>query len=254
MPIAMLASQQKLSSVPALCASMRSRRNSLSISGNCFAFNCPNISCAGPDTFLCAFRGAPLPSIAQWISGLFGNVDLAPSDITAALVLAAAAQRRRRKNRIKKALNPIMQAASNAATSTTTDQVSDLDTASMDEREWLLTVLACCSHACFSMWLAVGSTCMLFASLVFNISCILAFCGCVCRHSAAHNASSNLALHFVLLMQWPWFSGRPCLPPHAMFYNLPHVICSTVMHDWCLTALLEACKCCQAMSCSTHSY
>lgn len=79
-------------------------------------------------------RGAPLPSIAQWISGLFGNVDLAPSDITAALVLAAAAQRRRRKNRIKKALNPIMKAASNAATSTTTDQVSDLDTASVDER------------------------------------------------------------------------------------------------------------------------
>lgn len=117
----------------------------------CIALNCSKISFAGSDTFLCVFRGAPLPSIAQWISGLFGNVDLAPSDITAALVLAAAAQRRRRKNRIKKALNPIMKAASNAATSTTTDQVSDLDIASVDEREWLLAIPACCLHACFSM-------------------------------------------------------------------------------------------------------
>lgn len=74
-------------------------------------------------------RGAALPSIAQWISGLFGSVDLAPSDITAALVLAAAAQRRRRKQRIKKALNPILKAASNAATS---DDTSDIDTESMD--------------------------------------------------------------------------------------------------------------------------
>jgi len=173
----------------------------LPISGSCFAFSCPNISLAGTDTFLCAFRGAPLPSIAQWISGLFGNVDLAPSDITAALVLAAAAQRRRRKNRIKKALNPIMKAASNAATSNTTDQVSDLDTASVDEREWLLAVPACCLHACFSVWLAVGSTRMLFAFLVSNMGRVLAFCGCICHHSAAHNASSNPILHFVLPMQ-----------------------------------------------------
>ncbi len=169
----------------------------------CIALNCPDIRLAGSDTFLCAFRGAPLPSIAQWISGLFGNVDLAPSDITAALVLAAAAQRRRRKNRIKKALNPIMKAASNAATSTTTDQVSDLDTASVDEREWLLAVLACCLHACFSVWLAVGSTRMLFAFLVSNMGCVLAFCGCICHHSAAHNSSSDLVLHFLLLMQQP---------------------------------------------------
>ena len=73
-----------------------------------------------------------MPSIAQWISGLFGSVDLAPSDITAAMVLAAAAQRRRRKNRIKKALNPVIKAASNAATSTTTDDVSDIETDSVD--------------------------------------------------------------------------------------------------------------------------
>ncbi len=158
----------------------------------CIALDCPDIRLAGPDTFLCAFRGAPLPSIAQWISGLFGNVDLAPSDITAALVLAAAAQRRRRKNRIKKALNPIMKAASNAATSTTTDQVSDLDTASVDGGEWLLAVPACCLHACFSMGLAVGSTRMLFASLVFSMGRLLAFCGCICRQGAAHNASSHL--------------------------------------------------------------
>ena len=164
----------------------------------CIAFNCPNTNLANPDTFLWAFRGAPLPSIAQWISGLFGNVDLAPSDITAALVLAAAAQRRRRKNRIKKALNPIMKAASNAATSNTTDQVSDLDTASVDEREWLLAVPACCLHACFPVWLAVGST---FAFMVSYIGCVLGFRGCICSHSAAHNASSNPVLHFVLPIQ-----------------------------------------------------
>lgn len=79
-------------------------------------------------------RGAPLPSIAQWISGLFGSVDLAPSDITAALVLAAAAQRRRRRNRIKRALNPIIKAASNAATSQTSDQMSET-TGSVDDRK-----------------------------------------------------------------------------------------------------------------------
>ena len=83
---------------------------------------------------VCVCRGAPLPSIAQWISGLFGSVDLAPSDITAALVLAAAAQRRRRKNRIKRALNPIIKAASNAATSQTSDQMSET-TGSVDDRK-----------------------------------------------------------------------------------------------------------------------
>lgn len=95
-----------------------------------------------PDTRLALLnqhvcRGAALPSIAQWISGLFGSVDLAPSDITAALVLAAAAQRRRRKNRIKKALNPILKAASNAATSATSDEPSDIDTESTDDSEFV---------------------------------------------------------------------------------------------------------------------
>ena len=65
---------------------------------------------------------------------MFGSVDLAPSDITAALVLAAAAQRRRRKNRIKKALNPHIKAASNAATSQTSDDLSE-ETASVDDSE-----------------------------------------------------------------------------------------------------------------------
>ena len=90
-------------------------------------------------TVSCLDRGAPLPSIAQWISGLFGSVDLAPSDITAALVLAAAAQRRRRRNRIKRALNPIIKAASNAPSYQTSDHLSET-TASADDRE--------CVHAC----------------------------------------------------------------------------------------------------------
>ena len=91
-----------------------------------------------------ACRGAPLPSIAQWVSGLFGSVDLAPSDITAALVLAAAAQRRRRKNRIKKALNPIIKAASERATSTTSDEASEVDTESLDSSK-----LLCCAYGSF---------------------------------------------------------------------------------------------------------
>lgn len=39
-----------------------------------------------------ARRTAPLTSVAQWLSGLFGNADLTPSDLVAALVLCAAAQ------------------------------------------------------------------------------------------------------------------------------------------------------------------
>jgi len=181
----------------------------LPISGSCFAFSCPNISLAGTDTFLCAFRGAPLPSIAQWISGLFGNVDLAPSDITAALVLAAAAQRRRRKNRIKKALNPIMKAASNAATSNTTDQVSDLDTASVDEREWLLAVLACCLHSWFPIWavfwLSVAASVIIVPHTMQAVIQYFTLC-CQCS-----DRDSIL-------------SGRPCLPPHAKLNSFPHVI------------------------------
>ncbi|KAK9811146.1 hypothetical protein WJX73_006499 [Symbiochloris irregularis] len=47
---------------------------------------------------------APLPGIAQLVAGLFENIDMSPSDITAALILAAASQQQRRKMRIRRAL------------------------------------------------------------------------------------------------------------------------------------------------------
>ena len=50
-------------------------------------------------------RSAPLTSVAQWMSGLFGHADLTPSDLVAALVLTAAAQQQRRRLRIKSALD-----------------------------------------------------------------------------------------------------------------------------------------------------
>lgn len=49
----------------------------------------------------CLHREAPLPGIAQMIASLFENIDLSPSDITAAIILAAAAQQQTRKMRIK---------------------------------------------------------------------------------------------------------------------------------------------------------
>ncbi len=42
------------------------------------------------EVLLC--RSAPLTSVAQMLSGLFGNADLTPSDLIAALVLCTAAQ------------------------------------------------------------------------------------------------------------------------------------------------------------------
>lgn len=51
-----------------------------------------------------ACRSAPLTSVAQWMSGLFGHADLTPSDLVAALVLTAAAQQQRRRLQIKNAL------------------------------------------------------------------------------------------------------------------------------------------------------
>ena len=50
-------------------------------------------------------RSAPLTSVAQWMSGLFGHADLTPSDLVAALVLTAAAQQQRRRLHIKSALD-----------------------------------------------------------------------------------------------------------------------------------------------------
>lgn len=73
---------------------------------------------------------APLPGIAQLVSGLFENVDLSPSDITAALVLAAASQQQRRKMRIRRALFKAAEQRSRAgdsdAASEVTSEESDL--------------------------------------------------------------------------------------------------------------------------------
>ena len=65
-----------------------------------------------------------------------GGIDLAPSDITCALVLAAAAQQRRRRMRIKRALEPVLERATTDLSSTVskssrsvrpTDMDSDID-------------------------------------------------------------------------------------------------------------------------------
>ena len=57
------------------------------------------------DSLLGHGRSAPLTSVAQWMSGLFGHADLTPSDLVAALVLTAAAQQQRRRLHIKSALD-----------------------------------------------------------------------------------------------------------------------------------------------------
>ncbi len=49
-------------------------------------------------------RSTPLSSIAQWLATLFGDADLTPSDLSAAIVLTMAAQHRRRRLRIRRAL------------------------------------------------------------------------------------------------------------------------------------------------------
>ena len=71
-----------------------------------------------------ACRGAPLPSIAKWMSVLFGNVDLSPSDLTEAVVLTAASQSLRRKMRIKKALAPVIAKAGSVVSAATSDTES----------------------------------------------------------------------------------------------------------------------------------
>ncbi|KAK9829311.1 hypothetical protein WJX72_005111 [[Myrmecia] bisecta] len=79
-------------------------------------------------------KAAPLSSIAQWISGLFGSIDLAPSDVTVALVLAAAAQRARRRMRIRRALEPKLEMLSNGATSiTSSTAASTADLTELDD-------------------------------------------------------------------------------------------------------------------------
>ena len=78
-------------------------------------------------------RGAALPSIAQWVSGLFENVDLSPSDISAALVLSAASQQLRRKMRIKNALDPKLQAMSEVGSVAHTDDASEATESESDD-------------------------------------------------------------------------------------------------------------------------
>lgn len=57
-------------------------------------------------------RAAPLTSVAQVLSKLFGHADLTVSDLVAALVLTAAAQHQRRRLHIKNALAPTLEAMS----------------------------------------------------------------------------------------------------------------------------------------------
>ena len=62
-----------------------------------------------------ACRTAPLTSVAQWMSGLFGHADLTPSDLVAALVLTAAAQQQRRRLQIKNALGEKLESITEAS-------------------------------------------------------------------------------------------------------------------------------------------
>lgn len=65
-------------------------------------------------------RSAPLTSVAQWMSGLFGHADLTPSDLVAALVLTAAAQQQRRRLHIKNALGEKLDTITEASSEMTT--------------------------------------------------------------------------------------------------------------------------------------
>lgn len=75
-------------------------------------------------------REAALPSIAQWISGLFASVDLSPTDLTEAIILTAAAQSMRRKMRIKRALAPAVGSLSSASMSDASSDTTSM--ASLD--------------------------------------------------------------------------------------------------------------------------
>ena len=57
-------------------------------------------------------RAAPLTSVAQVLSGLFGHADLTVSDLVAALVLTAALQHQPRPLHIQNALAPTAEAMS----------------------------------------------------------------------------------------------------------------------------------------------
>lgn len=73
-------------------------------------------------------REAPLPGIAHLVAGLFENVDLSPSDISTALILAAASQQQRRKMRIKRALADKVERLSGTRSRRDTDTASATST------------------------------------------------------------------------------------------------------------------------------
>ena len=73
-----------------------------------------------------ACRSAPLTSVAQWMSGLFGHADLTPSDLVAALVLTAAAQQQRRRLQIKNALGEKLDTITEASSQPSAGQQSCL--------------------------------------------------------------------------------------------------------------------------------
>ena len=75
-------------------------------------------------------RDAPLPGIAQWVASLFENIDLSPSDVTAALILAAASQQQRRKMRIKRALADKLESLTGRSSMASMSDTTDADTAS----------------------------------------------------------------------------------------------------------------------------
>lgn len=92
-------------------------------------------------------RDAPLPGIAQLVAGLFESIDLSPSDVTAALILAAASQQQRRKMRIKRALEPKL--AEVGRGSVTSDNMDTASEASSDT-ETALSSMPCTSNSpCF---------------------------------------------------------------------------------------------------------
>ena len=77
-----------------------------------------------------ACRTAPLTSVAQWMSGLFGHADLTPSDLVAALVLTAAAQQQRRRLRIKHALGEKLDTITEASSQPSAGRTPHLSRAS----------------------------------------------------------------------------------------------------------------------------
>ena len=86
------------------------------------------------------------------MAGLFENVDLSASDISVALVLAAASQQLRRKMRIKRALDPKIQAMSEAGSVEGDHETDSVATASdTDGAPSLTGELAFCARSGLSL-------------------------------------------------------------------------------------------------------